>query len=741
MRSITYILIFAVLVLLEACSPSKYVADGDMLLDDIKIEVDGNYPDINVGQLKSYVHQRGNSRWFGAFKIPLSTYSLSGRDSAVWINRVLRRMGEEPVIYDSLKTMRSCMDLRTALQNQGYLHATVDADTVTLGTKKTRVKYTLHPGDPFYIKGVSYDIRDSVVARTLAQKGVTENRLTDGMRFNVNRLNDERKHITDILLNNGYYKFNKDFISYTADTLRGDSSINLTLHLMPYRTHAVADTLHPFYRIGKIRYIPGVTVDGNADDKMHLRLRVLRNNTSLREGMPYSSNDLQNTYNNFGRLSAVRYTNIDFKEYPGNILDCNIQVSTNKPHTISFEPEGTNTAGDLGAAASLTYQNSNLFRGSELLSVQVRGAYEAIHGLEGYSNSDFVEYGVEARLSFPRFLLPFASTKFLQRSDMSTQLSVMYDNQNRPEYHRRVLNAALKYKWANAGHHDRYQVDLIDMSYVYMPWISETFRKDYLEDNNNRNAILRYNYENMLIMKLGLGYIYNNGTRAIKLNLESAGNLLGAFAKLANTSKNELGQYRVMNIAFAQYAKADIDYTRNIRLDYNSQLVLHAALGIAYPYGNSKVLPFEKRYFSGGANSVRGWSVRSLGPGKFRGTDGNIDFINQTGDLKLDLNMEYRAHLFWKFNGAVFIDAGNIWTLRNYEEQPGGQFKIDEFWKQIAVGYGAGVRLNFDYFIVRFDFGMKAVNPAYENHRDHYPIVHPRLSRDLTFHFAIGYPF
>ncbi|MFS6555036.1 BamA/TamA family outer membrane protein, partial [Parabacteroides distasonis] len=181
--------------------------------------------------------------------------------------------------------------------------------------------------------------------------------------------------------------------------------------------------------------------------------------------------------------------------------------------------------------------------------------------------------------------------------------------------------------------------------------------------------------------------------------------------------------------------------TRNIRLDYNSQLVLHAALGIAYPYGNSKVLPFEKRYFSGGANSVRGWSVRSLGPGKFRGTDGNIDFINQTGDLKLDLNMEYRAHLFWKFNGAVFIDAGNIWTLRNYEEQPGGQFKIDEFWKQIAVGYGAGVRLNFDYFIVRFDFGMKAVNPAYENHRDHYPIIHPRLSRDLTFHFAIGYPF
>lgn len=740
MRSTIYVLIFLVSLLFAACSPSKYVAEGEMLLDDIKIEVDGDYPDINVGQLKSYVYQRGNSRWFGAFKIPLSTYSLSGRDSAVWINRVLRRMGEAPVIYDSLKTVRSCTDLRAALQNQGYLHAVVDADTVTLKPKRTRVKYTLRPGEPFYIKNVSYDIRDSVIAGVLAQK-CGDDRIVPGMKFNANKLNDERKRIADLLVNNGYYKFNKDFIRYTADTLRDDRNIGLTLHLMPYRTNVVPDTLHPFYRIGKIRYIPGTIADGTADSKMHLRMGVLRANTAMHEGMPYSSNDLQKTYNNFGRLSAVRYTNITFDERPGNILDCNIQVSTNKPHTISFEPEGTNTAGDLGAAASLTYQNRNLFRGSELLSIQLRGAYEAIHGLEGYSNSNFVEYGVEARLSFPRFLLPFASTHFLQRSDMSTQLSVMYDNQERPEYHRRVLNAALKYKWANAGHHDRYQVDLIDMSYVYMPWISETFRKDYLEDNNNRNAILRYNYENMLIMKLGLGYTYNNGTRAIKLNLESAGNLLGGIAKLANSSKNELGQYRVMNIAFAQYVKADIDYTRNIRLDYNNQLVLHAALGVAYPYGNSRVLPFEKRYFSGGANSVRGWSVRSLGPGKFRGTDGNIDFINQTGDLKLDLNMEYRAHLFWKFNGAVFVDAGNIWTLRNYEDQPGGQFKIDEFWKQIAVGYGVGVRLNFDYFIVRFDLGMKAVNPAYENSHDHYPIAHPDLGRDLTFHFAIGYPF
>ena len=149
----------------------------------------------------------------------------------------------------------------------------------------------------------------------------------------------------------------------------------------------------------------------------------------------------------------------------------------------------------------------------------------------------------------------------------------------------------------------------------------------------------------------------------------------------------------------------------------------------------------EKRFFSGGANSVRGWSVRSLGPGKFVGTDGRIDFINQTGDMKLDLNMEYRAKLFWKFSGALFIDAGNIWTLRDYEDQPGGQFQFSEFLSQLAASYGLGIRLNFDFFLVRFDMGMKAVNPAYDDHIGHFPLLHPKFSRDFAFHFAVGLPF
>jgi outer membrane protein assembly factor BamA len=243
-------------------------------------------------------------------------------------------------------------------------------------------------------------------------------------------------------------------------------------------------------------------------------------------------------------------------------------------------------------------------------------------------------------------------------------------------------------------------------------------------------------------MKMGFGYVYNNGVVALKTNVETAGNILGACSKIFGGSKNDLGQYKLFNIAYAQYVKGDFDYTQQILKGTNDQLVFHIGLGIAYPYGNATVLPFEKRYFSGGANSVRGWTVRSLGPGRYKDKDGRINFITMTGDLKLDLNVEYRMKLFWKFNGAIFADAGNIWTLRDYPDQPGGQFKFKNFLSDLAVSYGAGLRLNFDYFILRFDLGMKAINPAFEIESEaHYPLVHPKLSRDLAFHFAVGMPF
>ncbi len=725
------------LMLLTACSAQRDIPEGDVMLDRVTVVTERKYKDINTSLLKSYVRQKGNSRWFSVVKIPLGVYLMAGSDSSKWINRKLHAIGEAPVLFDTLLARRSCEELELALRNQGYLDAQVELFT-TQKRKKINAFYVLHPGSHYSIRNLKYDIQDSVIARMLNQV-IDKRVLHEGMLFNVNALNEERSRLTSYLQNNGYYRFHKEFITYLADSIQDSRQVDLTLQLHPYRTSHISDTLHTRYTIGQINYS-----SGNPEDSLiHLRDRVLRENTMLSEGKPYSAEGLQNTYHHFGRLGAVRYTNINFQSAPdSSLLNMDVQVQTNKPSTLSFQPEGTNTAGDLGAAASLTYQNRNLFRGSETFSVQLRGAYEAIRGLEGYRNQDFVEYSVESRLSFPRFIMPFLSREVRRRTIATSEVSLLYDTQSRPEFHRQVVSAGWRYRWKPQSRFDQYQFDLVDLNYIFMPWISETFKNEYLSDNSSYNAILRYNYEDLFIMKTGFGYSYNNGRIAVKTNVETAGNLLNLGSQLFHAEQDGQGQYRVFNIAYAQYVKGDVDFTCNLLPNYHDQLVFHCGFGIAYPYGNSTVLPFEKRYFSGGANSVRGWSVRSLGPGRYKGRDGNINFITQTGDMKLDLNLEYRTHLFWKFGGALFVDAGNIWTIRDYEQQPGGQFKLQNLLSDLAVSYGLGLRLNFDYFIMRFDLGMKAVNPAYQTEEEeHYAIIHPRLSRDFAFHFAVGLPF
>lgn len=704
---------FSILLLTTACSTGKYVQEGEYILD--KVAVVSDQSDYNASPLSQYVRQKEKPKLFSLFRNPFS---------------------RKPVIYDTLQARLSCQDLMTAMQNEGYMNAGVSLYTETKG-KKLKATYLLHPGQPFLIGKVNYDIQDEGILQLLHLDQPANQQIKPGMRFTVETLDNERKRIAGLLSDNGYFRFNKDFIHFAADTIMGRKDIALTLQLRKYKPNNNSP------EVDHTRYlIRDVLFQSNDSDRIHLRKQVLLNATAIKEGRPYDASALQRTYNNFARLQAVKYTNIKFAEVPDtNLLDCHIKISTNKPSTISFQPEGTNTAGDLGAAASITYTNRNLFHGSEQLSIEFRGAYEAITGLEGYQDQNYTEFSVETKLVFPRFLAPFLSKSFRRRQTASSEWAVSWDFQNRPEFHRRVFSSAWRYRWSEPKHHLNYRFDLLDLNYVYMPWISSTFKRDYLDNAENRNAILRYNYEDIFIMKTGFTVSYTDGVDAVRANFESAGNLLNGVSKGFGFKTNSQGQHTLFNIAYAQYVKFDFDYTHLFQFDKRNALALHAGLGVAYPYGNSTVLPFEKRYFSGGANSVRGWSVRELGPGKFKGTDGRIDFINQTGDVKLDLNAEYRSSLFWKLQGALFIDAGNIWTLRNYAEQPGGQFKFTEFYKQIAASYGMGLRLNFDYFILRFDVGMKAINPAYESEKEHWSIIHPKLSRDFDFHFAVGLPF
>ena len=767
-KGFRYAILTVIVFLLASCSSTKYVPDGSYLLDEVRIHTDNK--EVKPSNLSMYVRQNPNSKWFSLIKTQLYVYNWSGRDSTRWINRTLRKLGDAPVIYSEEETNRTSEEITKAVQNMGYMGASVEP-VRQAKKKKMKLVYKVTTGKPYKVHTLKYDIQDSKIEEYI-RKDSAATLLSEGMYLDVNVLDAERQRIASKLLQNGYYKFNKEYISYTADTVRDSYLVDLTLHLLPYRQHNdTAQQNHRQYTINKVNFITdynvlqasalnSIEVDDSLHykgfpiyykDKLYLRPKVLTNNLRIIPGTLYNEQDVQRTYSNFGRLQALKYTNIRFFEVQQNDsakLNAYVMLTKSKHQSVSFEVEGTNSAGDLGAAASVAFQHRNMFKGSEAFMLKLRGAYEAVSGLQSGLNQNYIELGAEATINFPRFMFPFLSSDFKRRIRATTEFGLQYNYQIRPEFTRIVASAGWSYKWGVQQRRSQHRIDLLDINYLYMPSIDSTFRKKYLE--KDENYILKYNYEDRFIVRTGYSYIYNSAGKAlmnnsgignsytIRLNFESAGNLLYAVAKLGGMKKNASGEYTLLNIPFAQYLKGDFDFAKNLAIDNRNSLAFHFGAGIAIPYGNATMLPFEKRYFSGGANSVRGWSVRDLGPGSFPGDN---NFMNQSGDIKLDASIEYRTRLFWKFRGALFMDAGNIWTIRDYKDQPGGQFEFNKFYKQIAVAYGLGLRLDLDFFVLRFDGGMKAINPAYEKKKDRYPIIHPKFSRDFAFHFAVGYPF
>ena len=762
-----------IIVLCTSCSVNKFIPENKYLLDEVRIVSDTK--EVKPSLFNSYIRQNPNARWFNILKVPMRTYCVSGLDSTKWMNRFFRKIGDAPVIYDESIALKSQREIEKAVRNMGYMGATVELDK-DIRKNKLKLVYSIHAGRPYVVRHVAFDIDDWTIREYMQQDSV-HSLLYTGMPLDVNVLDAERQRITKLLQNKGFYKFNKDFIVYQADTTRNTYLVDLTLRLLPYqRKKEDAPQRHEQYKVRKVSFLADNEImsfqgDVNLDkfdslqyngfnmyykDKVFLRPKILVDFNRIRPDRLYCEQDVQNTYSNLGRLRALKYSNIRFHEVNDNDstkLDAYVLLAKGKNKSMSFEIEGTNSAGDLGAAASVSFQHRNVFKGSEAFTMKVRGAYEAITGLgssQDYVNDNYMEYGVESSLNFPEFMFPFLSSDFKKKIRATSEVGLKFTSQVRPEFSRTLASASWSYKW-NDRKHIMHRFDLIDINYVYMPSMSRDF-EEYLEEMSKQNSLLKTSYENQLVVRMGYSFTYNSAgntmmrtptknSYSIRVNVEEAGNLLYGISKLVHSKPKGNDGYALANISFAQYVKGDFDFAKNFMIDPRNSFVFHVGVGVAYPYGNKKMLPFEKRYFSGGANSVRGWSVRSLGPGVYKGNEkGGMDFINQAGDIKLDLNVEYRTHLFWKLNGAAFIDAGNIWTIRDDSQQKGGVFKINEFYKQIAVAYGLGIRFDLDYLILRFDGGMKAINPVGTG-KDRYPIIHPRFSRDFAFHFAVGYPF
>ncbi|MBD5234740.1 MAG: BamA/TamA family outer membrane protein [Bacteroidales bacterium] len=758
------------------CSSTKHVPDGEYLLDKVSIEVDDR-DDIESTELYNFLRQTPNHKVLGFTKLQLGMYSLSGRDSSKWYNRWLRRMGQPPVIYDENLTEASARQLRQALVNNGYTNASVTADTVSHG-KKMSLKYHINAGDPLRIGSMGYHIPDTTLRR-IVMSVHNESGLRPGMLLDLTELDNERSRLTRELRNRGYYDFNREYISYTADTIAGSRLVSLQLNLLPPKEKAggvsgalsaLAPDVHHRYDIRKVIYVLDDSgIDAAVCDTVdyrnisvvygkdrYLTPSILDEMCHIRTGRPYSARAVERTYEALGRLAIVKFINIEMEPAGtvGNIglLDVYIHLSRNKKQTITVELEGTNSEGDLGAGLGFTYQHRNLARGSELLTAKFRGSYESLSGnFDGLINNRYTEFAGEVGITFPKFECPFLSRSFKQKVLASTEFSISANYQERPEYTRVIFGTAWKWKWQqHRADYTRSQTyDLIDINYVRLPRSSINFIDEIAPDN----PLLRYSYEDHFIMRMGYTFYRTNkrmpdatanvhsvqsDINTLRVSAESAGNLLYGISNLVGQKRSD-GVYKILGIQYAQYLKGQFDYTYTHNFNYRNSISAHGGFGIVWPYGNSTMVPFEKRFYAGGANGVRGWGVRTLGPGAYDARNSVTDFINQCGDIDLELSLEYRAKLFWVIEGALFVDAGNIWTIRDYATQPGGVFRFDTFYKQIAAAYGVGIRLDFTYFLLRFDLGLKAHNPAMNQER--WPIIHPKWSRDANFHFSVGYPF
>jgi Outer membrane protein/protective antigen OMA87 len=776
--------ILVLISLFSSCSSTKFVGDGEYLLD--KVEFASDNKDYKTSDFSPYLRQQPNFKAFGLMKWQLYVYNWSGHSDKNWLNRQLRRMGEAPIIMDTTFVNRSREELERFLINKGYIHAEISSEIDTSRYKKAVVTYHIKSNDPFRIGEHEMNLSDAAIdsiSRLTPPKRSwislpfqsTQDQyasfVKEGNLFDRDILDRERQRISSLLRNRGYYAFNRDYLVFQADSSSRENIVDLEMLLRPVRRINIdgqpEEAPHQQYYIKDVSIVTGYNplaptslfdqFSNNIDtvvrsgvnvlygnNKRSIRSSILQRSSYIRPGELFSERDIEQTYSAFSSLKALRNVNIRFDEIMENdTMKLNAMILTSNAELQGFgvDLDGTNSNGDFGFASSLNYQHRNLFKGSELFSAKIRGAYESLSGKKGSGFDDYWEIGGEASVTFPRFLFPFVGEDFRKKIRATTQLQVSYNRQRRPEYERAILSGGWSYSWQDRTNSQlRHTFKPLDIDYVYLPKVDVAFR------DSLPATIVRYNYSDQFIVGAGYAFSFSNyspqhrqrNTHSMRFSLELAGNTLYGLSHLVGAKPGDDGRYNLLGINYFQFIKTDIDFSQSVILDNRNNLAFHIGAGVGVPYGNADQLPFQRRYFSGGANTLRGWSVRSLGPGSM--TLDSASFVTQVGDIRLVANLEYRTKLFWKFEMAAYVDAGNIWTIRPYEEQKNGNFDLSRFYKEIAVSYGLGLRMHFDFFLIRLDTGLKAYDPQRKG-SERLTITNPNLRDNFAWHFAVGYPF
>nr|WP_275982492.1 BamA/TamA family outer membrane protein [Aquiflexum gelatinilyticum] len=684
--------------------------------------------------------------------------NLASVEKKLEFGNFFMRTGNPRVIFDSALTEETTRQMKYYLVNNGFFDAETNFEA-SFKNKKARITYLIKEHEPYVVDSF-YTKSDDEGILTLLTQNQNDNQIKVGENYNQNSITRERQRVEDLLKDNGYYTFSKSFLEYNVYKDTVEKKINIEEVI---RNPSFSEK-HKVYTLDSIYFSidpPSDAFINNAYQKKHRDIvfelyddryseKIISSRIFLEKGNLYNRTNVIETQRQLANLDLFRFVNIAFDTL-GNVLRPRIYTQSNQKYLITNQLGATITEQVPGPFFSHSLRNRNLFRGAEIFEFFFRAGLEGVVSATGEGGVfRSRELNTSASVIFPQFLLPLSvnSLEKFGRYNPRTRTLIGYNYVNRPEYIRESVNGVIAYNWNTRNLKQQYTVNALDANFIRSN-LSDDFRallKGLEEQGNNLINSFLPSY----VSSISGQVIFNfNQYGAFQKNKASLWRL---FFESGGTTLNFVNSNFVegRNLAYFQFLKFQSDYRRYIPITKDQTFAYRLNLGIAKPYGVSNgVLPYEKYFFAGGSTGIRAWQPRRLGPGSFAPdtlSDGSFDYrFEQPGEILFEGMFEFRSKIYGYFDGAFFVDIGNTWTFVADDSRPGANFEFNRFYKEIAVGTGVGLRMDFDFLVVRLDMGIKAVDPARQPGQRY--ILNsffrnfPGQRGQTVFNIGIGYPF
>ena len=719
-------------VLAGACSVTRSLKDGEYLLRKNQVKVDD--PSFDAGSLMSYVAQKPNSYLLGVNPL-LSVYNWSG-EGKTKLGRFVQSVGVKPVVYDPALVEKSIASISNHLRYIGYYGSQVESQVQVKG-RKVYVNYYVALGKRYTISAIDYQIPEYGTLKQEFMDDLPHSTVAVGDFLAESDLEAEAGRSARMYRNKGYYDITNSYYFFEADTLSRDGTARLTYNLRDYALGDAPSTAHQHqkYTLGKVNV--------SYPEKLKIRRSTLANMNTLRPGQLYSEQEVNTTYTRLSNLGMLSGVNVNMQPAADNTVDADISLRNSRLQAFKADLEASfNSTGLFGISPQINYYHKNIFHGGERLNVGIKGNFQFKPGTSAYST----ELGITSSIRFPQFLgLP--NRLFKGPNIPTTDVSLAFTYQDRPEFRRTLISTAFTYN-GRVGNHFFYQFSPFRLNIARLFNIQEDFRDKIMRANpfilNAYMSRFDHGISGTVYYTTNASAVPLTSYHYVRLSLDSSGNLLSLFNKLMPL--NQTAERTIWSTPYAQYVRAELNLGKVFRFGSEEEhaVALHLMAGAGYGYGNSTTAPVEKQFYCGGSSSMRGWQARTLGPGNAQ-TYTEFSIPSQIGAMKLEANVEYRFPLVWKLEGALFADAGNIWDIPHpkitaTEKDIPGYFDIKKLGTSIGLDWGLGIRLNLGFLLIRVDGGVRLHDPARAAGNRWVP-VREWFPRNYAIQFGVGYPF